>query len=285
MSIRLVTDSTCDLPPDVVEKYGITVIPLIITAGSAEMRDGVDITRREFYTQLPDFKHSPKTAAPGPAFFREIYERLAREGAREILSIHISHKLSATIDSARQAAAETTAARVTALDSRQLSLGTGFQVVTAAQAAAEGRPLPEILDMLDGQIRRTHVCAALDTLEYMRRGGRMNGAITAMGNLLQVKPILKMYEGEPTAERVRTRGRALRRVRELVAEHAPYERAAVLHSGVPERAAEFVQYIGDLLPPGEIWLEEINPVLGAHIGPGVLGFAGISSVHNQTETA
>lgn len=284
MTLRLVTDSTCDLPPDIVEKYGITVIPLIITAGATEMRDGVDITRREFYTQLPDFKHSPKTAAPGPSFFREVYDRLAREGADDILSIHISHRLSATIDNARQAAADTTSTRVTAFDSRQLSLGMGFQVVTAAQAAADGRPLPEVLDLLDGQIRRTHVCAALDTLEYMRRGGRMNGAITAMGNLLQVKPILKMYEGEPTAERVRTRRGALKRVRELIAEHVPYERAAILHSGVPERAAEFLDFIGDLLPRGEIWMEEINPVLGAHIGPGVLGFAGISSEDSESRT-
>jgi DegV family protein with EDD domain len=259
MTIRLVTDSTCDLPAEIVEKYGVTVIPLIITADAAEMRDGLDITRREFYTQLPDFKHSPKTAAPGPAFFREVYERLAREGAGEILSIHISHKLSATIESARQAAADTSAARVTAFDSRQLSLGMGFQVVTAAQAAADGRPLPEILDLLDGRFAAPAVRDA-GHLEFMRRGGRMNGAITAMGNLLQVKPILKMYEGEPTAERVRTRGRALKRIRELIAQHAPYERAAILHSGVPDRAAEFLDFIGDLLPRGDL-LEEINRCL------------------------
>jgi len=277
MTIRLVTDSTCDLPLEIVRQLNITVIPLIITAGAEELRDGVDISRREFYSRLPDFKHSPKTAAPGPSFFRETYERLAAEGADEILSIHISEKLSATIENARQAAAETSAASVTAFDSRQLSLGTGFQVAAAAQAAAQGRPLPEILDLLDGQIRRTHVCAALDTLEYMRRGGRMNGAITAMGNLLQIKPILKMYDGEPTAERVRTRSGALKRLRLLVAEHAPYEQAAILHSGAADTAREFLRSIEDLLPVGEIWMEEINPVLGAHIGPGVLGFAGVSA--------
>ena len=166
--------------------------------------------------------------------FRRAYERLAAEGADQILSIHISQKLSLTIESARQAAADTKAAEVIAFDSRQLSLGTGFEVLAAAQAAEQGRTLPEILDLLDGQIRRTHVCAALDTLEYMRRGGRMNGAITALGNLLQVKPILKMYDGEPTAERVRTRGRALRRLRELIAQHVPYERVAVLHTGAAE---------------------------------------------------
>lgn len=276
MTIRLVTDSTCDLPSEVVRQHNITVVPLIITAGGKELRDGVDISRREFYEQLPDFRHSPKTAAPGPEVFREAYERLAAEGADEILSIHISHKLSATIDSARQAASEAKAAQVTAFDSRQLSLGTGFEVLEAARAAAQGRTLAEILDLLDGQIRRTHVCAALDTLEYMRRGGRMNGAITALGELLQVKPILKMYDGEPTAERVRTRGGAMKRLRQLIAAHVPYTKAAVLHSGAAERAREFLRHIEDLLPTGEIWVEEINPVLGAHLGPGVVGFAGIS---------
>jgi DegV family protein with EDD domain len=277
MTIRLVTDSTCDLPAEIIRQFNVTVIPLIITSGAEELRDGVDITRREFYSRLPDFKHSPKTAAPGPEFFRATYEGLAAEGADEILSIHISRQLSATIENAVQAAAETTAARVTAFDSRQLSLGTGFQVVAAARAAAQGRTLAEILDLLDGQIRRTHVCAALDTLEYMRRGGRMNGVITAMGTLLQIKPILKMYDGDATAERVRTRAGALKRLRALIAEHAPYEQAAILHSGAAERAQAMRGQLEDLLPPGEIWMEEINPVLGAHIGPGVLGFAGISA--------
>lgn len=276
MTIRVVTDSTCDLPAEIVREYGIRVIPLIITADAQELRDGVDVSRQEFYARLVDFKHSPKTAAPGPDVFRKAYEDLAAEGASEIVSIHISQKLSATIEIARLAAADTTAASVTAFDSRQLSLGTGFEVLAAAKAAREGRTLPEILDLLDGQIRRTHVCAALDTLEYMRRGGRMNGAIAALGELLQVKPILKMYDGQPTAERVRTRGRAMRRLRELIVEHGPYQQAAILHSGVPEQGREFLKDVADLLPAGDIWLEEINPVLGAHIGPGVLGFAGIS---------
>ena len=277
MSIRVVTDSTCDLPADIVRDHNITVIPLIITADAKEMRDGVDISRGEFYVRLPDFRLSPKTAAPGPDVFRKAYERLAADGADQILSIHISQKLSLAIESARQAAADTKAAEVMAFDSRQLSLGTGFEVLAAAQAAERGRTLPEILDLLDGQIRRTHVSAALDTLEYMRRGGRMNGAITALGNLLQVKPILKMYDGEPTAERVRTRGRALRRMRELIAQHAPYEKVAVLHTGAAQSAREFLRSIEDLLPVGETWVEEINPVLGAHIGPGVLGFAGVAT--------
>lgn len=277
MLIRVVTDSTCDLPAAIIKQYEIVVIPLIITSGATELRDGVDISRAEFYERLPGFRHSPKTAAPGPEQFRSTYEELAASGADEILSIHISKNLSAVMENARQGAADTKSASVTAFDSRQLSLGTGFEVLTAARMAREGRTLPEILDMLDGQIRRTHVCAALDTLEYMRRGGRMNGAITALGNLLQVKPILKMYDGEPTAERVRTRRAAERRLRDLVSRDAPYERAAILYSGAADRAREFLQHVDDLLPSGEIWMEEINPVLGVHIGPGVLGFAGVAA--------
>ena len=277
MTIRVVTDSTCDLPAEQVVKYGIAVVPLIITADSNELRDGIDISRGEFYSRLPEFHHSPKTAAPGPDAFRRVYERLADEGADEILSIHISHRLSAVIDSARTAAADTRAAHVKAFDSRQLSLGMGFEVLEAAKVAERGGTMEEILQLLDSQIRRTHVCAALDTLEYMRRGGRMNGAITALGNLLQVKPILKMFDGEPTAERVRTRAGALKRLRDLIAAHVPYARAAILHSGVAERAREFLRHVEDLLPIGPIWVEEINPVLGAHLGPGVLGFAGIAA--------
>jgi DegV family protein with EDD domain len=276
VTIRVVTDSTCDLPAEIVRAHNITVIPLIITADSKQMRDGVDISRPEFYARLPDFPHSPKTAAPGPDVFRRTYEIVAGEGADEILSIHISNKLSATIEHARQAAAETTVASVMAFDSRQLSLGMGYEVLAAANAAEQGRTLPEILDLLDGQIRRTHVCAALDTLDYMSRGGRMNGAVAALGKLLQVKPILKMYDGDPTAERVRTRRGALRRLRQLIVENGPYMQAAILHSGVMERAREFRMHVEDLLPTGDIWIEEINPVLGAHLGPGVLGFAGVS---------
>jgi DegV family protein with EDD domain len=276
MTIRIVTDSTCDLPHEIAKQHNIVVIPLAITTGDQEFLDGVDITRAQFYARLPEMNPFPQTAAPGPQVFRQTYERLAAGGADEILSIHISRKLSATMDSARQAATETTAARVTAFDSRQLSLGMGFEVQAAAQAAAQGRTLPEILDLLDGQIARTHVFAALDTLKFMRRGGRMSGAIAALGTLLQIKPILKMYDGEATAERARTRRRALQRLRDLMAEHAPYDRAAILHSGAQEQAREFLERVDDLLPRGEVWMEEINPVIGAHIGPGVVGFAGVS---------
>lgn len=276
MTIRIVTDSSCDLPQEIIQEHRITVIPLFINVGDRSYLDGVDLSHQEFYQRLPEFRHAPKTAAPGPEVFRKAFEQLASEGATEILSIHISNKLSAIVDIARTVAQETTRLMVTVFDSRQLSLGTGFQVLAAARAAAKGRSLSEILSMLEEQIRRTHVFAALDTMEYLRRSGRVNFAISALGTLLQIKPFMKMYNGEPTAERVRTRKGAMKRLVELLEEYGPYEKVALLHSHALQRAEAFLQEVRSLLPAGDIWVEEITPVLGAHIGPGVIGFACIS---------
>jgi len=276
MTIRIVTDSSCDLPQDIIHEHRITVIPLFINVGDISYLDGVNLSHQEFYERLPGFRPAAKTAAPGPDVFRKVFEQLAFEGATEILSIHVSTKLSAIVDIARTAAKETTHLPVTVFDSRQLSLGTGFQVLAAAQAATEGRSLNEILSMLEEQIRRTHVFAALDTLEYLKRSGRMNFAISALGTLLEIKPFMKMYNGEPTAERVRTRKGAIKRLVELLEEYGPYEKVALLHSHALQRAEALLQEVRSLLPVGEIWVEEITPVLGTHIGPGVIGFACIS---------
>jgi DegV family protein with EDD domain len=276
MAIRIVTDSSCDLPQAIIEMHRITVVPLYIHIGNQDYLDGIDITRQEFYDRLPALNPTPKTAAPGLETFRQVYEGLAADGASEILSIHISIKLSATVEIARAAAGETSAVPVTVFDSRQLSLGTGFLVETAARAASEGRSLAEILALLEEQISRTHVFAALDTLKFLQRSGRMNFVLSTFGSLLSIKPILRMEDGEPTAERVRTRAGAMRRLVELLRQYGPFERVAMLHSHAAGRAQDLLQEVRSLLPEGEIWLEEITPVLGAHIGPGVIGFVCLS---------
>lgn len=277
MTIKIVTDSTCDLPEAMVAEYGLTIVPLYINFGDQSYLDGVELSRQEFYERLPGCETPPTTAAPGPEVLRQTYERLADEGATEVLSIHISISLSATVDVARLAAKETDAAPVIVLDSRQLSLGTGFLVLTAAKAAAEGRSMDEITPMLEEQALRTHVFAALDTLEFLRRSGRMSRVMAGLGSVLQIKPLLKMYNGNPTAERVRTRKRATERLISLLSDLVPLEQVALVHTHAPDRAKDLQQQVQHLLPEGKVLSVDITPVIGAHIGPGAAGFACVTA--------
>lgn len=273
MPVRVVSDSTCDLPAETIARYGISVMPLYINVGRQGFLDGVDITREEFYRKLPTFPVHPTTAAPSPHKFRAMYDALADEGATAVLSIHVSAALSAVVDVARVAAQETTSTPVTVVDSRQLSLGTGFLVETAAKMAAAGCPAAAIVDALDEQIKRSHVFAVLDTLEFLKRSGRMNKYMASLATLLQIKPIMTMHDGAPGAERVRTRERAMKRLIEMLAAVGPLERLAIVHTHAPDRVAELRSLAAHLLPQDDIWTEDITPVIGAHIGPGAVGFA------------
>lgn len=274
--IGILTDSTADLPQDVIERYGIEVAPLYINMGAERFSDGVDLTKDEFYRRLPDYDPAPSTAAPGAALFKRGYEKLVERGAKEILSIHISEALSATVNSARMAAKEFTQVPVRVLDSGQLSLGLGFLVEHAAKMAQAGEKLNEILAHLKTLMPRTHVFAALDTLEYLRRSGRMHIAVARFGELLRLKPLLAMNMGNPQAHRVRTRQKAIARLHEWMDEHAPFEQLAVVHAGVQDRAKELRKEAQKYLPDGEIIIQQITPVLGTNLGIGALGFAGIA---------
>ena len=187
MPIRIVTDSTCDLPEQIAAQYGIAIVPLYINFGLESYLDGIDLSREEFYARLPDCDLPPTTAVPGPQRFLQAYQKLAGEGATEILSIHISRSLSAAVDTARLAAREASTP-VTVFDSGSLSLGTGFLVWAAAEAAAQGHAVDEILALIREQAQRTHVFAALDTLEFLRRSGRMSRVMATLGSWLQMKP-------------------------------------------------------------------------------------------------
>jgi DegV family protein with EDD domain len=278
MNIRIVTDSTCDLPSEIVSQYGITVIPLYINVGEKTFLDGVDITRDEFYAQLPNYDPFPKTAAPGVEVFQQAYNRLADEGADAIISIHISETLSATVNSARIAEKLFTRIPVTVLDSTQLSLGMGLLVEKAAQLARAEKSVDEILSALKEIMPRTYVFAALKTLEYLRRSGRMNYAIAKFGEILQIKPLLHMNMGNATAYRTRTQNRSTAHLFTWLSENAPYEKVAVLHAGNEQEARGLVQQAGSFFPEsGNILTVQITPVLGAHLGIGALGFACISA--------
>lgn len=274
MKIKVVTDSTNDLPPEIIEQYGITVIPMYINIGDQGFQDGIDITRQEFYNRLPSIDPFPTTAAPGIEQFTAVYTRLMESGADQILSIHISSSLSAVMDIARTAAEQFSGIPVTVYDSDQLSLGTGFQVQTAAQAAENGLPMEEILAILKDQSSRSYVFAALDTLEFLKRGGRMNSVMAGLGSLLQIKPILTMHEGKPGAERVRTKERALQRLIEMTAELGELEQLALVHTNAGEEADVLWQQAKHLSPDLVTPLSvDVTPVLGAHLGPGAVGFA------------
>jgi len=276
--IRVVADSTCDLPEELVEEFNIEIIPLYINFGDQGYLDRTEISRQEFYERMPAASPLPTTATPGVDMFRQAYDQLAGDGATQILSIHISHNLSATVDVARTAAKETASAKVTVYDSRQLSLGMGYLVQAAAKAAKENKSMDEIIAILDELNTRTYVFAALETLEYLQRSGRMSSVVAGLGNILRIKPILKMHEGDPTGERVRTYERAIQRIIQLVRELGTLEQLDLVHTNAPSRADELYQRSIELFPAGKKPLSvDVTPALGANIGPGVVGFSCIAA--------
>lgn len=280
MTVRIVTDSACDVPADLAEKLNITVVPVYINIGDTSYLDGVELSRREFFDNLADYPVVPTTAAPAPGAFTQTYQALADAGATEILSIHLSAELSATIQSARLGAQDVVGATVTQFNSRQISMGAGLLVILAAEAAAGGQSVAEIVAMLEARLLKTRIYAALGTLEFLRRSGRVSWASFGLGTLLQIKPVVTVYDSDVLiAARVRTFKRAVRRVISLLEEARPLERVAVLYTGNAEPAEQLVAAIPDIFPPGQdpIFME-IGPAIGTHAGPGAIGVAFIQAV-------
>lgn len=278
MAIKIVTDSNCDLPAELAVRYGITVVPLYINIGKNSYLDGVEMTHEQFYDGLPHFESHPTTSVPGPGQFVQVYEQLANAGATGIVSIHIGSALSAMVGVARLAAQEMERVPVTVFDSGQLTLGTGLLVLIAAQAAEEGRSQSDIMATLEDQASRTYCIAALDTLEYLRRSGRLSRFQSSLGSVLQIKPVLKMHAGQFEMERVRTRGGAISRVMELANKLAPFEELTLVHTHALQKAQLLRQQAAHLFPDGrEPMIAEVTPVIGTHIGPGAVGFVAIQA--------
>ena len=280
MTLRIVTDSTCDLPAPMIDRYQITVIPLYIHIGNQSYRDQIDITREQFYRQLPDYPTPPTTAVPAPELFERTYRALIAEGATEILSIHISAGLSTIVDQARAAARTIDEVPITVFDARQLTLGTGYSVLKAAELAASGTSIGQILCILKDQVLRTHVFAVSNTLEYLRRSGRVSSLVSGIGNLLQIKPLLKMYDGAAVSEKVRTQRKAFERIVELIEGLGVLERLDMVHTNALDRANALYERVKHLCPPGHSPLTvHVTSVIGAHVGPGTFGVACIQAPH------
>jgi DegV family protein with EDD domain len=276
MKLGIVTDSTCDIPAHLVEQHDLEVIPSILVLEGREYIDGRDITRDEFYQRLPDLRTPPTTAAPAMGEYASRYEALLHRGCGQVLSIHAAGKLTSIVDTARLAAREF-AGRVTCVDSGSLSLGLGFQVLAAAEAAEMGEQAA--LEAIASTQNRLKVNAALDTMEYLRRSGRVPGAVAALGGLLSIKPMISLGEGVVKAiAAVRTTHQADERLMNFLFEAGPLERLAVLHSGLESRARAFLDVLmqkASQSVPRDILLVNVTTVIGTHVGPHGLGFAAV----------
>ena len=278
MKTAIVTDSTADLPQEIIKKYDISVVPLFINVGEKGYLDGVDMSREEFYTCLPDFRPHPTTAVPGIDAFVNIFKKAIDKGAEAIISLHIGKVLSNTVDVARLAAEKIKEIPVHVFDPGNLSLGTGLLVREAAVMAESGEKVKEILAMVADKAKRTYTFAVLSTLEFLRRSGRLSNFMFGVGSLLDLKPILKMNDGVTDMERTRTTNGSHNRLLELVEELGKLEQLAFVHTHALEKVAMLQQQAFYLVPEGITPLVgEVTPVIGSHIGPGAVGFSVIKA--------
>jgi DegV family protein with EDD domain len=274
VTVRIVTDSAADIPPAVAEQHGITVVPLSIRFGDESFVSGVELSAEAFWQKLKTSSDAPATAAPSAGDFQEAFEKLFADGATGIVSIHLSSKLSATYQSAVVAAQEVGDGRVEVVDSLAVSGSQGLLALHAAERAAAGATAAEIVSEVTAMLPTVRLYGAIDTLEYLRRGGRIGGAQALLGTMLKVKPVVSLDDGvvEPVA-RVRTHAKALEHIAGLVAaDKGRLGRLLVLNGDAPD-TDRFLSMLSEsvTVPASDIWT--LGPIVGAHAGPGILGVA------------
>lgn len=274
--VALVTDSTAYIPADLVQKYHLTVAPQELIWGDKTYQDGVDIQPDEFYQRLKTASVMPTTSQVTIPNFKQIFQKLLEEG-NDILAILISAKLSGTIDSAVQAKQMLPDANIEIVDSYTTAMAMGFQVLTVAKAAQEGATLAECKRLAEEARNHVGVIFAVDTLEFLHRGGRIGGGSRFLGTALNIKPILEVVGGRVEAvERVRTRKKSLDRVVELIEERTRGKnpiRIASLHANAEEEARGLLKEVTQRVNPVETIFTTVSPVVGTHAGPGTLGLA------------
>ena len=271
MTVQIVTDSVADLPSQVVKELGITVIPLLIRFGTEMYRDGIDLTADEFYYELAHSKAFPVTSVPPPATFAEAYDRLAKE-ADEILAIILSSKLSGIYDVAVQSIGlMKRKCRVEVIDSQWATMAQGFIVMAAAKAAKAGANLDEVMAIAQRNIPRVDFRAAFDTLEYLRRGGRIGRAQAFLGSMLKVNPIITLKDGvvEP-AGRTRSRAKAIDHLHNFAMSYSRIEELAVEDTATPDEAEALVERLSSKFPKERIYRSRMTPAIGTHTGPRLL---------------
>lgn len=274
MPVKVVTDSVSDISPAIASELGITVVPLNVVFGNEIYRDGVDLTTDEFYQRLERSQTLPTTSTPPLRTFIELYEKLAEE-TDEILVITISRKLSATGQSALKAVESMEKkCRVEILDSQLAMMAEGLLVITAAKAARAGANLDEIVKLAERNIPRIEMRLAFDTLEYLKRGGRIGKAKALMSSMLKVNPILGIKDGEVFPfGRERSRTKAIDHLYQFIASYSQIEELAVEDATTPGEADELVERLGAKYPKERIYRSKLSPVIGTNVGPHVIGVA------------
>jgi DegV family protein with EDD domain len=273
--VAIVTDSASDLDPARAKALGIAVVPLVVSFGAETFKAGVDISTEEFWARMtaPEAPF-PKTAASSPGDFQAAYERLFAEGAEAIVSIHVAGTLSGTIKSAEVARGLMAGREIHIVDSMSASMGQGLLAELGAEMAGRGISATDIAATVTARREDIGVFLALDTLEYLKRGGRISGTQAAIGTLLSVKPIIKIANGlVETVDRVRTRGKARERVIELLCAR-PIERLSVLHTtnaGVEAFIPELEAHVAGGVDPAAVSVDLVGPSVGPHLGPGCVG--------------
>lgn len=276
MKLGIVTDSTSDLPAYLIEEHEIQVVPSVLVLEGQEYKDGIGITREEFYERLPSLRTSPTTAAPSIGDFLSPYQTLLDAGCDHILSIHASAKLTAILNNAHQAAQEFPG-KITCVDSGSLSMGLGFQVLAAAEEAESG--LRSALEAVESTRRRLQVYAALDTMEYLKRSGRVPGLVANLGGLLSIKPMVELIGGEAKPiGAVRTNRQVDERMLKFLLEMGEMERLAILHTNAEPRARDLLTELMNTVRmsvPRDILFVNVTAVIGTHLGPNGIGFAAV----------
>lgn len=277
--VAVVTDSTAYIPRSLSQGLPIYVVPLQVVWGEETYRDGIDIQPLEFYTRLKTAKVMPSTSQPSPEAFRQVYATLLEEDY-DIVSIHISAKLSGTLDSAIQAREMLKSERIALIDSKVTAMALGYHVLSVARAAAQGASFEACKDLAERAVNHTGAVFVVSTLEFLHRGGRIGGAAAFLGTALNLKPLLELRDGRVEAvERIRTMRKALERLLELLDERVGQRsplRLACLHANAPEEAEALMERVRQRYPQErlvELVMAEVSPVIGTHTGPGTVGIA------------
>jgi DegV family protein with EDD domain len=273
--VAVITDSTADLPADLAEVLGIRVVPMYVAFGEESFISRITLTEEAFYERLRHARELPTTSQPAPAWFEEAYGDAYDDGADAVVSLHVSAALSSTCDTARQVG-DKADLPVHVVDSRQVSGGLALQVLAAHRAAQGGADVDDVIAAADRVRRATRSLFVVDTLDNLRKGGRLTGAQALVGNVLRVKPLLGIVDGEvQLLERTRTWRAAMERLVDLVVEHVDGERAhiVVTHAVAPDRARELWTQLEERVDVAERLEAIVGPVVGSHAGPGAVALS------------